>query len=261
MMKTTAKILATNNIDSVKEAGVVYAKEFGLVPTYKTFHFNIHSGYERGYGYTNLNQKDFFENVVCPAVIKEMHWGFSKGEFSGDCPTGAKYNEGYVYMHPLEISGYIKTELIDKLVNAFNKFGDGKVTVSSDVTWQFDVFDIKDRETAKYYYLHKDAFKSELKELILGNPVLKKNIATYIPVFHNKETKEYRTDRTHDSLLYCLFHIVAKPESECTTHSEAYAFFFDVMDVIINELFEEKFFKTVGKKPESSYEEIKYTVK
>ena len=267
MMKTTVKILASNDFTSIKEAGVAYAKEFGFVPTYKTFRFSIHSGYEWGHGYTNSLQREFFEETVCPAVAKAMDWSFIRGESSCDCPFSAKYNEGYMYMHPMEITGYIKPELIDKLVNAFNKFGDGKVTVSSDVTWYFDVFDMKDRDVAKYYYLHKDAFKSELKELLFENPILKKNIPTYIPVFYNKETKEYRTERIYtsagynDSLLYRLFHIIAKPEDECTTHSEAFDFFYDVMDVIINELFEEKFFKTVGKKPDNQYTPIKYVVK
>ena len=265
MMKTTKEILKMG-LSEIKEAGVQYAKEFGYTPMYKTFRFGVESGYVWGQGYSTTNQQNFFNNVVCPAVIKEMEWAFTYGESSRDCPTGAKYNEGYVYMHPMEITGYIKPELIDKLVNAFNKFGDGKVVVSSDVTWYFSVFDMKDREVTKYYYLHKDAFKNELKELILGNAKLRDNISQYIPLHYNKETNEYETERVYtsagynDSLLYRLFHIIAKTEDECTTSSDAYNFFVDVMDVIVNELFEEKFFKVVGRKPNKYYTNLNYKV-
>ena len=263
MMNTTKKIISQSSLES-KEAGVEYAKEFGFTPEYKTFRFHLKSGYEWGAGYTDLSKKEFFEKKVCPAVAKAMDWSFIQRKNS-DCPFSAKYNEGYMYMHPMEITGYIKTELIAKLVNAFNKFGDGKVTVSSDVTWYFDVFDMKDRDVAKYYYLHKDTFKNELKEIILGDSKLKENLSVYIPVFYDKEAKDYSGERVYTSagynnnLLYRLFHIIAKPEAECTTNnSESFDFFCDVMDVIINELFEEKFFKTVGKKPDSKYKQIKY---
>lgn len=263
MMKTTKEIMKME-LSSIKEAGVQYAHEFGYTPKFKTFRFRIESGYEWGHGYTDSAKADFFEKEVCPSVMKEMGWSFIAGH-SGTAPMGRHDNEGFVYMHPMEITGYINPELISKLVNAFKKFGEEKVTVSSDVIWYFSVFDMKDKEVENYYYLHKDAFKNELKELILENARLRDNISKYIPLHYNKETKKYETERVYtsagynDSLLYRLFHIIAKAEDECSTHSDAYDFFCDVMDVMVNELFEEKFFKTVGRKPTTSYANLKYS--
>ena len=266
MMKTTKELLASKEIPyGFKEIGVKYANEFGVNPSFKTFRFNIYCGYEWGSGYIASGQKEFFEDVVCPAVMEEMGWSFQKGD-SGSAPIGAKHDEGYVYMHPMEITGYIRPDLADKLIKSFEKFREGKVRVTSDITYFFDVFDMEDRDVAKYYYLHKDFFKNELKELINENDYLHQYISSVISVFYDKETKKYRGNKVYtsagynDDFLYRLFHIISKYEDECTTSSEAFDFFYDVMDVIINELFEEGFFKHVGKNSQPSYKPIKYFV-
>lgn len=266
MMKTTKDLLTSKYIPyDFKEVGVKYANEFGVKASFKTFRFNIYCGYEWGQGYTDSEQKEFFEDIVCPAVMKEMGWSFRKGD-NGSAPTGTKYDEGYVYMHPMEITGYIRLDLADKLIKSFEKFGEEKVRVTSYITCFFNVFDMKDRDVAKYYYLHKDFFKNELKELVNENDYLHQYISSVLPVFYDKGTKKYRGNKIYtsagynDDFLYRLFHIISKYEAECTTNSEAFDFFCDVMDVIINELFEEGFFKIIGSNSQPSYKPIKYSV-
>ncbi len=155
-------------IGKIREIAKIITED--MVPKFRRVRINIHTAYQWGPGWTGnvaLNARAFAYairqaftsagwNVVAPDIFCSALEAYSHGQ--------------YLYLHPMEITGYICEKSLEEVRNIL-------LTVNKEIIYSVDegtfyegVYDITDSDVLRAFWNHKDEVWKIIKETVAKHP-------------------------------------------------------------------------------------------
>ncbi len=138
-----------------------------LEPEFKRFRIGLTTDYEWGSGWPNHLSSVAFDNVMYK-FFSSNGWHVREPEDSGGCITARKHGQ-YLYLHPMEISGYIRPENLTELRDIVSLVGENIIHSHDEGRLGEDVYALSDCAVVRLFADHKKEIWEALEPLVNEN--------------------------------------------------------------------------------------------
>ncbi len=136
-----------------------------IEPQFKRVRFTLSTDYQWGSGWDNYLSKEAFDDAMC-SCFGSNGWNVREPEESSGCVTVRKYDGQYLYLHPMEITGYIRPDALSELNDILSEVSEDIIHSHDGGKLGEDVYALSDCDVARLFSEHKAEIWDEISPFV-----------------------------------------------------------------------------------------------
>ncbi len=136
----------------------------GLEPQFKRVRFNLSTDYQWGSGWDNLHSNEVFTDAM-RSCFGSNGWNVRGPEDSG-CVTVRTFDGQYLYIHPMEITGYIRSDALPEINDILSEVSEDIIHSHDGGKLGEDVYALNDCDVARLFSKHKAEIWDEISPVV-----------------------------------------------------------------------------------------------